>query len=163
LDLAWEKCGQLFLLVEPGTPRGFEALRKARLRLISQGAKVAAPCPHEEACPMPQNAAERWCHFSARLERRKAARFIKGGEQGWEDERFTYLALTREPWPRPKGRVIGAPRLVEGEAHADLCLPEGLTHLTAPKHRKARFKVLRKAHWGGPWQGSARPGGDGES
>lgn len=41
----WNACGQMLVLIEPGTPQGFANLRAVRERLTALGAYVAAPCP----------------------------------------------------------------------------------------------------------------------
>ena len=51
-DLLWQKTTDTLLVIEPGTPAGFERMRALRARLIAQGAYVIAPCPHERPCPI---------------------------------------------------------------------------------------------------------------
>lgn len=52
LDLCWKATKQLLLIVEPGTPAGFERIRLIRRQLIDRGAHLIAPCPHHLDCPM---------------------------------------------------------------------------------------------------------------
>ena len=48
---AWAAATGLLLIVEPGTPAGWQRILDARASLIAAGAHVAAPCPHEGALP----------------------------------------------------------------------------------------------------------------
>ncbi|MGX1482899.1 hypothetical protein RKD45_001975 [Streptomyces griseus] len=43
---------QAVVIVEPGTPDGYDRIIEARDRLIGAGLTVAAPCPHDDACPI---------------------------------------------------------------------------------------------------------------
>src|SRR6476661_5587990 len=62
--LIWEKTHDTLLVVEPGTPAGYARIIALRQQLISAGAHVAAPCPHDGQCPL---VAPDWCHFTQRL------------------------------------------------------------------------------------------------
>src|SRR5450755_1431813 len=63
-DLMWAKTRDTLLVVEPGTPAGYAGIIALRQQLIASGAHVAAPCPHDGACPL---TAPDWCHFTQRL------------------------------------------------------------------------------------------------
>ena len=54
------------LVVEPGFPRCGEFISLLRAGLIECGHSPAAPCPHDNACPLPggMSKKERWCHFA---------------------------------------------------------------------------------------------------
>ena len=43
---AYSATDQLLILIEPGTPKGFGHILKARQDLIELGANIVAPCPH---------------------------------------------------------------------------------------------------------------------
>lgn len=79
------------VVVEPGTPRGFQQILEARTQALASGAAILAPCPHDATCPMQGSD---WCHFAARVERSRTQRQLKGGELGWEDEKFSYVVIT---------------------------------------------------------------------
>ena len=110
-ELMWEKTRDTLLVVEPGTPAGYARIIALRERLIALGAHVAAPCPHDGKCPLQT---PDWCHFTQRLQRSRAHKQVKGAELPFEDEKFAYVALTREPAAqrpfsraRPTGRQQG--------------------------------------------------------
>ncbi len=106
IDAMWEKTSDVLLIVEPGTPAGYERIIAARAQLIAKGAHVLAPCPHDEACPLtPPD----WCHFSQRLPRSRAHKHLKGADLPFEDERFSYVAVSRTARNRtPLARSVAA-------------------------------------------------------
>ena len=58
-----------FILIEPGIPKAARTLSLFRERFIKSGAKIAAPCPHAENCPMDGFGAYtgskcKWCNFA---------------------------------------------------------------------------------------------------
>lgn len=61
LKKAWD-AAQVLVVVEPGTPKGYESVLEARDCLIKEGGHLLAPCPHTRICPM--KGSEQWCHFS---------------------------------------------------------------------------------------------------
>ncbi len=146
IDHCWKAAGKLLLIVEPGTPAGFEKIRLIRSRLIELGAHLAAPCPYALTCPMKGSD---WCHFSARVERTSLHRKLKGGSLGYEDEKFSYVAVSKEPVPLPTARILSEPSRHSGHVNLKLCTKtEGLQHVTISKKRGDQYKQARKAEWG---------------
>lgn len=70
------RAGQAVVIVEPGTPDGYQRVIEARDVLIGAGLRVAAPCPHSGACPIEPGTD--WCHFAARVSRSSLHRQVKG-------------------------------------------------------------------------------------
>ena len=143
--LLWEKARDTLLVVEPGTPTGYARIIAFRQQLIAAGAHVAAPCPHDRPCPL---APPDWCHFSQRLQRSRAHKQMKGAEVPFEDERFAYVALTREPVSRRPSRVLAQPAIGKAEVVAKLCTPDGLELTRVPRRDKAAFAQARRWRWG---------------
>ena len=142
---AWNRAGALLLMIEPGTPAGFERIRKARRELIAEGGRIVAPCPHERECPM---MADDWCHFAQRLERSSEHRHTKSAMLGYEDEKYSYIALAREPVPLPTARILRHPRQHPGHIELELCTPQGLKRETTSKKQGSKYKEARRAGWG---------------
>jgi ribosomal protein RSM22 (predicted rRNA methylase) len=149
LDQAWSKTRKLLLVVEPGTPAGFKAILQARKKIPG----LIAPCPQAGDCPLAASPQSKWCHFSARLERGKMARLIKGGELGYEDEKFSYAVFAKEPQPwEPGSRILGKPKLTGKTVRLELCGKSGISIENVVKSDRPRFKLARKAQWGEPWR-----------
>jgi ribosomal protein RSM22 (predicted rRNA methylase) len=144
-DLMWAKTCDTLLVVEPGTPAGYGRIIALRQQLITSGAHVAAPCPHNGKCPL---AAPDWCHFTQRLPRSRAHRQIKGAELPFEDEKFSYVALTRAPVTRHSARVLAQPSVSKVEITAKLCTPDGLAIAKVPRRAKADYARARHWRWG---------------
>jgi ribosomal protein RSM22 (predicted rRNA methylase) len=145
MHLCWHSAKQLLLVVEPGTPIGFERIRLMRRHLIEWGAYLIAPCPHHVACPM---AGGDWCHFSARVERSSLHRRLKGGSLGHEDEKFSYVAATKTAFPFPASRVLRQPVRHSGHIILKLCTDEGVQQRTISKKMGELYKQARKVEWG---------------
>ena len=142
---AWKRAGKLLLIMEPGTPAGFERIRQVRQKLIAEGGHIVAPCPHEGDCPMTTGD---WCHFSERLERSSVHRQAKSAVLGFEDEKYSYVAVARESVSLPAARILRQPRKHSGHVELELCTPEGLKRETISKKQGASYKAARRAGWG---------------
>ncbi|MCO5130780.1 MAG: small ribosomal subunit Rsm22 family protein [Xanthobacteraceae bacterium] len=142
----WRKTRDTLLVVEPGTPAGYARILALRAKLIGQGAHVVAPCPHDAACPL--NAPD-WCHFAQRLARSRAHRQVKGAALPFEDEKFSYVVLTREAaGPRP-ARILAPPLLTKADMRLKLCRPDGDAGIAViPRRDKAAYAGVRRLGWG---------------
>ena len=145
IERLWAATGGMLLILEPGTPAGFSLLRAVRERVIALGGHVTAPCPHENACPLD---AGDWCHFTCRVARSRLHKLLKGGDAPYEDEKFSYMAFTREPASRCSARVLRHPKIEPGRITLSLCMAGGLETRAVLKRDKAAFKIARKAECG---------------
>ena len=141
----WSKTRGTLLVVEPGTPSGYARIIAFRQQLIAAGAHVTAPCPHDGRCPL---TAPDWCHFTQRLARSRAHKQVKGAELPFEDEKFSYLALTRTPVALRPSRVLAQPHLGKAEVTAKLCTPDGLKSEKVPRRDKTAYARARRWRWG---------------
>ena len=142
----WELTGAILLIVEPGTPAGWRRILKARQILIEAGAHLLAPCVHELACPV---AEPDWCHFSRRVSRSRLHRLAKGGEVPWEDEKFIYVAASRDTAELRGSRVLAAPRTASGTVRLKLCNPAGkVEERLVTRRESAAFKTAKRLDWG---------------
>ena len=124
------------MIVEPGTPAGYERILAARARLIELGRVIVAPCPHQAACPMPPG--KDWCHFGARVNRSALHRRVKDADLSYEDEKFSYVVAVRPEivasGARPAARragVLRAAGAAQGPgAAAPLRKPDGTDRTT---------------------------------
>ena len=144
-ELMWAKTRDTLLIVEPGTPAGYARIIALRTQLIASGAHVAAPCPHDGSCPL---TAPDWCHFTQRLPRLRAHKQIKGAELPFEDEKFSYLALTRAPVAQHPARVLAQPVVSKVDVSAKLCTTAGLALTKVPSRSKADYARARRWRWG---------------
>ena len=148
VDAAWSAANDLLVIIEPGTVPGFTRIRSIRDQLITAGANIVAPCPHAVTCPM---ADDDWCHFSQRLDRSSLHRQLKSGEMSYEDEKFSYIVVSRRPASLPSGRILRHPDTRRGHTHLSLCTSEGVVQKTVTRSQKADWKRLRRLGWGDAW------------
>jgi ribosomal protein RSM22 (predicted rRNA methylase) len=144
-DLMWAKTRDTLLVVEPGTPAGYARIIALREQLIASGAHVAAPCPHDGACPL--NAPD-WCHFTQRLPRSRAHKQLKGAELPFEDEKFSYVALSRHLPAHRAPRILAPPDVTKAAVVTKLCTTGGLAFVTARRRDKSAYSQARKRRWG---------------
>lgn len=141
----WQSTGSVLVIVEPGTPQGFLLIKQARELLLQAGARTMAPCPHDKTCPMEERD---WCHFSRRVARTQLHRQAKAGELSYEDEKFSFLAMSRTSGEAIKGLVIRHPQIRKGHIHLKLCTPDGLTDAIITHKDKGLFRKARDLRWG---------------
>jgi ribosomal protein RSM22 (predicted rRNA methylase) len=151
----WAGAGDALALVEPGTPAGFARIRAARAALIEAGAHIAAPCTHDHDCPMARSGGDSrsgqktsdWCHFSQRLARSRDHMRLKDAHVPFEDERYSYLVVTRDK--RSSGaRILSPPLQAKPGLAFKLCDETGLRAQFVPTRDKDQSRRLRRKDWG---------------
>jgi len=136
----WEAAQAALVVIEPGTPRGFALI----LKLRGLG-PIVAPCPGPVPCPMEGGD---WCHFAARVERSSLHRRIKNAELGYEDEKFSYVALSKQAVEPARARIVRRPVQKPGLIVLETCTASGLKTEHVGKRDKAAFRAARHAGWG---------------
>lgn len=134
----------LLVIVEPGTPFSFAGIKQIRRILLEKGMKLAAPCPHENDCPLPEND---WCHFTARAQRTKLHKLLKNADVPFEDEKFCFIAAAKENSAPCEARILRKPRIDSGMVRLTLCDTDGLRTETVTK-KNPLFKAARKSEHG---------------
>lgn len=151
IDSWWKADIPFLIIVEPGTPRGFSSIKKARDQIISLGGFVLAPCPHALTCPLKEND---WCHFSVRVQRTRLHRYLKEGTLGFEDEKYSYLIASKSSVPLVKSaRILRHPQKNSGHVRLSLCTTQGsVEEVTIGRSNKSFYRKARDASWGDSWE-----------
>ena len=141
----WGITEGIMIIIEPGTPAGFDRINKARELLLSYGAKTTAPCPHDQQCPV---SGKDWCHFSQRVSRSHIHRMAKQGDLSYEDEKFSYVCMSRSGDFPLTARVLRHPQIHSGRVAFKLCTPDGLKDVVVTRKDKKLYKLARDLSWG---------------
>ena len=138
----WEATSELLLLIEPGTPKGFKHILEAREILLQQNANIVAPCTHNGKCEISQ---DDWCSFYVRVARSGIHRQAKNGTLGYEDEKFSYIAFSRElTFENGQARILRHPQIGQGHVKVKVCTQNGIQEKTFTKKDKEVYKKVRK-------------------
>ena len=132
-------------VIEPGTPAGYRRVIAARTQLIAEGGITVAPCPHDGDCPL---VGDDWCHFATRLPRNEMHRAVKRVSRGFEDEKLSYVVMSRGPVERAPARVIRPPVIRSGHLYLDTCEPEGVARRIVSRRDKDAYRAARRLGWG---------------
>jgi ribosomal protein RSM22 (predicted rRNA methylase) len=148
VERLWAASRGAIVLVEPGSRAGFERILEARSVLIRAGARIAAPCPGDEPCPVAAGPA--WCHFLARLDRSPIQKRAKAATRSWEDEPYAYVVAARPPLiadPRPRA-VLGRPRHRPGLVEVRVCVDGRIETVVRSRRDGHAYRIARDLAWG---------------
>ncbi len=145
LEKLWNAANMMLLIVEPGTSIAFSQMKKTRDFFIKKSAYILAPCTHELECKMEK---EQWCHFSCRIPRSRIHKKLKDGDAPYEDEKFTYLALSHDKYERAKERILRHPFVEKGKITLDTCSEEGIKKNVISKKDGDFYRYAKKSKWG---------------
>lgn len=149
LETAWKTTENFLVITMPGTPHDYQTLILARDFLIQHKGHVVAPCPHNKKCPL--EGTSDWCHFSIRINRTKTHKHTKQGVLGYEDEKFSYLIISKNKTAQDFSRIIRKPIKRPGHILLDLCTNDGIKRKIISKSQKDVYKVTSKKDWGDEW------------
>ena len=145
-QLLWAATAGALVIIEPGTPAGYRRILRMRDELVAAGAHVAAPCPHDGPCPLrPPD----WCHFAQRLPRSRDHLHVKGAAAPFEDEKFSYVVLSREKPLSIDSRVLAPPKITKSAVTAKLCTGGGVVTDVAARRAGDAYRRHKSWRWGG--------------
>lgn len=137
----WESTNNILLIIEPGTPNGFKNILKARDVLLKNGANILAPCCNNHKCDIDEND---WCSFYVRVNRSGIQKKAKKGELGYEDEKFSYIAVSKVKTKMSKERILRHPQINTGFVKVKLCTSNGVEEKIYSKKMGEIYKKIRK-------------------
>lgn len=141
----WSVTSGTLIIIEPGTPAGFSRIKQAREKLIAEGGVTIAPCPHNMSCPM---AKDNWCHFSQRVSRSRLHRQVKAGELSYEDEKFSFIAVSHMTGEPIQGRILRHPQVRKGHIEFEICSYDGISNRIITRKDKELYHNVKKLTWG---------------
>lgn len=143
------RCGDGYILViEPGTPAGFESLLDVRGVLVENGYRIVAPCCSQAPCP------SSWCHFSLKLPRSKIHRLLKGGQLAYEFEHYCYVLATKTGHFCEAPSVQDMPKISKASVRFRVCAEGELRDIEVSRRQEPDlYKQCKKMEWGDRFEG----------
>lgn len=141
VEKLWNATEKVLLIIEPGTPKGYANIKQIRNLLIKNGAKIVAPCPHLNECPLP---GDDWCQFTCRVQRSKIHRILKDGDAPYEDEKYSYIALSKYDCKGSDNRILRHPIINKGYSEYKVCSNEGIRNIKLSKKDGEIYKIAKK-------------------
>lgn len=152
VDKLWTMTDKVLIIVEPGTPKDYKRIIKIKEHLTEKGGTIVAPCTNCNKCGLPEND---WCNFSCRVERTKIQKDAKLGDVPYEDEKFTYLAISKFKEKEKNNlevqnvaRIIRHPIIKTNIVEVKLCQNGNIINKIYTKKDKEMYKKMRKARVG---------------
>ncbi|MCR4288998.1 MAG: small ribosomal subunit Rsm22 family protein [Candidatus Scalindua sp.] len=147
----------MVLIIEPGTPSGFNNIIQARDKLIEKGFSIIAPCTASNGfCPLRDSESD-WCHFVERVDRSRIQRHLKNGVLGYEYEKYSYLLMSKSPIQSPARpvrkalpggdgkRIISRPDCTKHSVSFDICSERNSHIVVTKRENKNEFKIVKKS------------------
>lgn len=145
LEKLWNATNKILLIIEPGTPNGFEEIKELRKQVFDFGGNIISPCPNIEECPILDD----WCHTTCRVSRTKIHKLLKNGDVPYEDEKFSYISVCKENIEKDDYvRVLRHPKIESGKITLKVCSKDGIYEKVISKKDKELFKIARKLKCG---------------
>lgn len=146
LEKIYNSSNKYIVIVEPGTPNAYLKIQKIKEYFINKGSYVLAPCPHMGKC---QICSPDWCHFQVRLSRSKLHKLVKNADVPFEDEKYTYLIISKEKKDVNYSRILSRPTILNGRVELKTCTKCGeIKTTTITKKDKDSYKKVRKLNSG---------------
>ena len=106
---------------------------------------IIAPCTCQTECSLPP---DDWCHSIVRVERSKVHKFVKDADVPYEDEKFSYIAISREKIDNSGARILRHPNISSGFIKVKVCNNGNIEEKTITKKEKDLFKKVKKLKCG---------------
>ena len=145
VEKLWHVTSKYLIIIEPGTKECYRQIMDEREYLMNNGAKIIAPCGTNIKCSIES---DDWCHFTVRVPRSKIHKMIKVADAPYEDEKFSFIAVSKEKEYPLKKRVLRHPIIRTGYVSIKVCSEAGIEDVTISKKDGELYKIARKAKTG---------------
>lgn len=136
---------KIIIFIEPGTPAGFNNIKRIQKMALKNNLNILAPCTSQNECNLPE---DDWCHSIIRVERNKVHKFLKDADAPYEDEKFSYIAISKEKIDNSGSRILRHPNISSGYIKTKLCTNGNIEEKTFTKKEKEMFKKVKKLKCG---------------
>jgi ribosomal protein RSM22 (predicted rRNA methylase) len=136
---------KIILIIEPGTPEGFKNIKEIQKIALENGRFIIAPCTTQGVCKLPESD---WCHSTVRVERNKTHKILKSADAPYEDEKFSYIAISKENLGTAESRILRHPMIENGKITLKLCTNGNIEEKIITKKEKEKFKQAKKKKCG---------------
>ena len=140
-----ESSNHIIAIIEPGTPEGFKNIKEVQKIAIENGLHIVAPCTFQGICPLPD---DDWCHSIVRMERTKLHKLLKDAELSYEDEKFSYIVISKEKCDNSGIRILRHPIIEKGKITLKVCHNGNIEKMVVTKKDKELFKNVKKKKCG---------------
>lgn len=141
----FESFNKIAIFVELGTPAGFNNIKRIQKMALKNNLNILAPCTSQNECNLPK---DDWCHSIIRVERNKVHKFLKDADAPYEDEKFSYIAISKEKIDNSGSRILRHPNISSGYIKTKLCTNGNIEEKTFTKKEKEMFKKVKKLKCG---------------
>lgn len=145
LEKLYNSTNKILVIIEPGTPEGFAEIKSIREYFIKRKANIIAPCTHMQKCNVKEGD---WCAFSVRVARTKIHKILKDGSAPYEDEKFSYIVISKNKMNIPTNRILRHPKIEPGKITLKVCDTEENKEIIINKKNKEQFKKAKKLNCG---------------
>lgn len=149
IDKLIKATNKILLIIEPGTPEGYQIIKRIKQYCIQHNLYILAPCVSQEECKLPEND---WCHSTCRIQRTKIHKILKDGNVPYEDEKFSYIAISKEKVDIRTdinlSRILRHPIIKSGFINMNLCTKEGIKNITISRKDSDLYKQAKKKKCG---------------
>ena len=113
--------------------------------LLDNNGYIISPCPHCNNCPISDFD---WCHFVTRIERSKLHKLLKEASSPFEDEKYSYLVMSKYPINKTySDRIMRHPIINKNNVSITICSNEGITTKQIYKN-DPNYKLIKKSKCG---------------
>ena len=145
IDKLIKSSNHIVLMIEPGTPEGLKNIKEVQKIGIDNGLHIIAPCTFQGICPLPD---DDWCHSIVRMERTKVHKVLKNADLPYEDEKFSYIAISKENYNNMGIRILRHPMIEKGKVTLKVCHNGKIEEMVVTKKDKELFKMVKKKKCG---------------
>ncbi len=86
-----------------------------------------------------------WCHFVERLDRSRIQKHLIKGVLGYEDEKYSYLLMSKYPIHSDGKRIISRPNITKYSVSFDVCSEKNGHIVVKKRENKNKYQIAKKS------------------